>query len=82
MATLMDNLGAAVICSSVSHVKSTVELSISYYSTAKIQVRSLIFLPSLILGFRDMIIHVDRFAHLESDTYGIFLSVYNPNCFP
>ncbi|KAB1218544.1 Acyl-coenzyme A thioesterase 13 [Morella rubra] len=37
MATLMDNLGAAVICSSVSHVKSTVELSISYYSTAKIQ---------------------------------------------
>nr|POF06368.1 hypothetical protein CFP56_59431 [Quercus suber] len=44
MATLIDNVGAATIFSSIGLVKASVELNISYYSTAKIQVRSLIFL--------------------------------------
>ncbi|KAG2729035.1 hypothetical protein I3843_01G227000 [Carya illinoinensis] len=37
MATLIDNLGAGAIWSSVGNIKSTVNLNISYYSTAKIQ---------------------------------------------
>ncbi|KAF5466590.1 hypothetical protein F2P56_016506 [Juglans regia] len=37
MATLIDNVGGAAIWSSVGNVKSTVNLNISYYSTAKIQ---------------------------------------------
>ncbi|XP_030972474.1 uncharacterized protein LOC115992418 [Quercus lobata] len=37
MATLIDNVGAATIFSSIGLVKASVELNISYYSTAKIQ---------------------------------------------
>jgi acyl-coenzyme A thioesterase 13 len=42
IATLIDNVGAATIYSSIGVAKVSVELNISYYSTAKIQVCSLI----------------------------------------
>ncbi|GAV64452.1 4HBT domain-containing protein [Cephalotus follicularis] len=37
MATLIDDVGAAAIYSSVGHVKATLEFNVSYFSTAKIQ---------------------------------------------
>ncbi|KAL7180221.1 hypothetical protein ACSBR1_043438 [Camellia fascicularis] len=37
IAVLIDDVGAAAICSAVGHIKVSVHLSISYHSTAKIQ---------------------------------------------
>ncbi|CAK9174579.1 unnamed protein product [Ilex paraguariensis] len=37
IATLIDDIGAATVISSAGNIKGTVDLSISYYSTAKIQ---------------------------------------------
>ncbi|KAF3450727.1 hypothetical protein FNV43_RR06816 [Rhamnella rubrinervis] len=37
MATLIDDVGAAAIYSSVGHVKVSVDFNVSYFSTAKIQ---------------------------------------------
>ncbi|CAL5361343.1 unnamed protein product [Camellia sinensis] len=37
IAVLIDDVGAAAICSAVGHIQVSVNLSISYHSTAKIQ---------------------------------------------
>ena len=50
MATLIDTIGAVAVLSLIGLINISVQLNISYYSTPKIQVRSLTFLH-LIFNF-------------------------------
>ena len=70
IATLIDNVGAATIYSSIGVAKVSVELNISYYSTAKIQVCSLI-LSYLILSY---LIFVQSLIHFFFFFFFSFLS--------
>jgi acyl-coenzyme A thioesterase PaaI-like protein len=56
MATLIDDVGAAAIYSYGGHVKASVDLNISFLSTAKIQVHFRLFL-SITLFFVCLFLH-------------------------
>lgn len=56
MATLIDDVGAAAIYSYGGHIKASVDLNISFLSTAKIQVHFRLYL-SIILFFVYFFLH-------------------------
>lgn len=51
MATLIDDVGAAAIYSSVGHIRASVDFNVSYFSTVKVQVVTQLALLVIVNSF-------------------------------